>query len=197
MVSKMTTLFKPEFYEGVKKRITNLSEVEEALKLIKEDNQLLEVLEKYTAITNGQQPRSLNLYSKEYKLPKLKPWEDGQILKVRLTLRPTKDNPINFGFSEKELHWWGDRKWLLPGLQSNGDWAVYHGGPDTGAGWETRSQYYSVKEREVGFYLISPVNSMYHGSHHNERISLVKSLRKVTKREIMSNLEKELLKIQV
>lgn len=85
-------------------------------------------------MANGKQPRPLGLYEVKYKLPKLKPWQEGQILEARLSLRPTKDNPINFNFDRKELHWWGDTKWLKSDSSSNGDWAVYYGGPDTGAG---------------------------------------------------------------
>jgi len=195
-------IFNPELYEKAKQRMVHLHEVEEALKRIKNDSKLREILTEYVKNSNAKYEedsavsvgcRPLDLYTREYTPPRFKKWEEGQILRVMLSLCPTKDDPVRLMLEQKELYWWGSGRWS----RKNGDWAVFYAGPDTGAGWTTHSYLYDIKEREVGFYLVTPEPLHKRGSYHNSRITAINELKEVTQRAIISNLERELTQLSI
>ena len=204
-MSDNITIFKPEFYDRVKQRIVGLSELEEALTFIQNDTMLIKLLEEYVKNSPSEYKEDdltirgsplIVLYRREYKLPKFKSWQEGQVLKVELSLRPTSNNPTRFNLAYKELSWW-DAEGLDPESEKkNGNWAVYW---CRCAGWETSTSHYNVEQinDKVGYYLISIAKPGYRGPLNNKRVSQVEQLRKVKKRDILSNLEKELERLSI
>jgi hypothetical protein len=186
-MSSDIAIFKPEFYAGIEERINKLSEIEEALRLIKKDRQLQDILRAYSLSSHY---KGLDLYRKKYRVPRK--MEEGKVLEVRLSL--SLANPLEFTFDSEKLCWWGDKKWFT----TDQNWAVFYGGPDTGAGWYTDVEQYIIEEERNGVFVLKSVaeqDSNNRGDYHRKRISEVEALKCVTKDEILSNLERELQKI--